>query len=462
MKKSMIAISIFAIVLLLLQITSMAAGSIAPSPRSLSITTGGIGSFTITASNSCGRVDISSSNPSVATVTSASSQWLENNSTSVSVKGVAAGTASITVRLSDAATFDEEELTGSYTVTVTVKDPAPSAPAPSTPTPSTPAPSKPAPVVNNLSNNNKLSEISVEGYELTKKDENNYELILTNDIDKIKINAKAEDVKSTVEGIGEKTVEIGINAFEVIVTSESKKQNKYVINVTRKDAFYLEDLNYAVDTLQDNIINIKLRKDEIITKEHIQKVKESGKTINFNYFDENNTNVYTWIMDGTKINTINDVNINVNFASNYAKDIETLANYASGINLNLAQTELLPEGTKLKIYVGNRYAEGDLLYIYIYNKVNLELENLSSVTVANGYIELEIKENEEYFISKAFVEKKVEENGINLINILIIIIIIETIIIITLLILDYNNANPISKIKNKNNSPKTKNIKDNK
>lgn len=448
MKKTMIGISIFVIVLILLQITSLAAGSIAPSPRSISITTGGTGSFTITASNACGRVDISSSNPGVATVTSGSSQWLENNSTAVTVKGVAAGTASITVRLSDAATFDEEELTGSYTVTVTVKDPTPQPSAPA-PAPSTPQPSAPAPVVNNLSNNNKLSEISVEGYELTKKDENNYELTLTHDIDKIKINAKAEDEKATIEGIGEKTVEIGANTFEIIVTSESKKQNKYIINVTRKDAFYLEDLNYAVDKLQDNIINIKLRKDETITKEHLQKVKESGKIINFNYFDENNTNIYTWIIDGTKINTINDININVNFTSENADNIEKVANYANGIYLNLVQKEFLPEGTKLRIYVGDKYKDGDLVYLYSYEQTNLELKNINSVTVLNGYIELEVKENTEYFISKAFIEKKVEEK--EEINILLIIVIIEAIIIIILLILDYNHANPILKIKNKEN-----------
>ena len=41
--------------------------------------------------------------------------------------------------------------------------------------------------------------------------------------------------------------------------------------------------------------------------------------------------------------------------------------------------------------------------------MSFELENLSSVTVANGYIELDVKENVEYFISKAFIEKKVEE-----------------------------------------------------
>lgn len=450
MKKTIIGISIFVIVLALLQITAMAAGSIAPSPRSLSIKTGGTGTFTITASNACGKVDISSSNPDVAAVTSSSSQWLENNSTSVSVKGVAAGTASITVRLSDAATFDEEELSGSYTVTVTVKDPVSSTTEPSKPSSSKPA-SKPAQTapINNLSTNNKLSELTVEGFELTKNDENNYELTLTYDIDKIKINAKAEDEKATVEGTGEKTVEIGENIFEIIVTSESKKQNKYKVKVTRKDAFYLEDLNYAIDKLEENVIDIKLRKDETITKEHLQKVKESGKIISFNYFDENNANIYSWIIDGLKINTINDININVNFISEYVDNIETVANFAKGIYLNLVQEMKLPEGTRLKIFVGNNYKDGDLLYIYSYDNANFELNNIKNINVTNGYIEFEIKENTEYFISKAFIEKKVEEK--EEINILLIIVIIEAIIIIILLFLDYNNLNPISKIKNKEN-----------
>ena len=121
MKKMKIFIIAILLLLLILPINVLAAGSITPAPRSLSITKGGTKTFKITASNAVGRVDISSSNPSVAKV-NVSSQWLENSSVTVTVTGVSAGTANITVKLTDAATFDEEVLTGSYTISVTVKN----------------------------------------------------------------------------------------------------------------------------------------------------------------------------------------------------------------------------------------------------------------------------------------------------------------------------------------------------
>ncbi len=61
-----------------------AAGSFSLSKSSSSITEGKKDSFTINGSNTTGRVDITSSNTSVATVSS-SSQWLENNSTTVTI-----------------------------------------------------------------------------------------------------------------------------------------------------------------------------------------------------------------------------------------------------------------------------------------------------------------------------------------------------------------------------------------
>ena len=55
-----------------------AAGRFSLSKSSSSITEGKTDSFTINGSNATGRVDITSSNTSVATVSS-SSKWLENN-----------------------------------------------------------------------------------------------------------------------------------------------------------------------------------------------------------------------------------------------------------------------------------------------------------------------------------------------------------------------------------------------
>ena len=130
---------------------AMAAGGIGVSTGSLSMTTGGSASFTVSASNAAGRVDISSSNSGVARV-SIGSVFLDNSSSTVTVTGVAAGTATITIRATDMTTYDDENITGATrTVSVTVNAPAP-APNP-TPTP-TPTPAQtPASTTKPASNN---------------------------------------------------------------------------------------------------------------------------------------------------------------------------------------------------------------------------------------------------------------------------------------------------------------------
>lgn len=114
-----------------------AAGSMAVSTGSISLTTGGSTTFTVSANNAAGRVDILSSNGGVASI-STTSAFLDNSSVAVTVTARAAGSATITIRAADMTTYDDEDLTGtSRTVSVNVSDPAP-APAPA-PTP-TPAP----------------------------------------------------------------------------------------------------------------------------------------------------------------------------------------------------------------------------------------------------------------------------------------------------------------------------------
>ncbi len=122
MKKSLFTILI--LFMLIIPINVFASGSIKPSASSLKITTGKTGMFNITASNAAGRVDISSKDPSIAKVTTQASIFLDESKTTVSVKGIKAGTTTLTVKIVDGATYDEEDLTGkSYTITVTVSDP---------------------------------------------------------------------------------------------------------------------------------------------------------------------------------------------------------------------------------------------------------------------------------------------------------------------------------------------------
>ena len=60
-----------------------------------------------------------------------------------------------------------------------------------------------------------------------------YEMNISNDIDKITINATSEDANTTIEGIGEKSLKTGLNIFTIKAISADNTPRDYVIKVTR-------------------------------------------------------------------------------------------------------------------------------------------------------------------------------------------------------------------------------------
>ena len=115
-RKSAAAILALMLVLAGLSVTAFAAGSITVPADTLSLTLGETGQIVITASNAAGRIDWSSTGAAAAS----GSMWIENETKTISVYAGSIGTGSISVTLSDAATFDKTELSGVYLILVKV------------------------------------------------------------------------------------------------------------------------------------------------------------------------------------------------------------------------------------------------------------------------------------------------------------------------------------------------------
>ena len=156
MKKNLIKV-LFLISLFIIPNTVFAAGGLSVSTTNISITQGSSSSFTISASNAAGGVSISSSNAGVASV-SMGSTFLDNSSATVTVHGNAVGSAVITVTAFDMATYDEEVVSSVYKINVNVK-------AKPTYTP---------PPVDTRSANTNLSKVTINGQQVSKKDNNYY------------------------------------------------------------------------------------------------------------------------------------------------------------------------------------------------------------------------------------------------------------------------------------------------
>ena len=342
----------------------------------------------------------------------------ENVNKSISATCTATGTGTITLRLSGDITdsdYNTVYLSASKNVTVTQK-PTP-APDSGSVTPSSGGNSSSNnnnssinnPTTDDRSSNNNIKDLSVEGYELTQVDNNNYTLTVPYDVDSINVGGSTEDAKANINGIGKHNLNIGENNIEVVVTAENGSQNKINIKVTRKDNYYIEDLDRALKNDKSKEVNIKVKSDTKISESNLKNIKDSKKTVYFDYYDENNTLLYSWIVDGSKLKDTNELDTSIKFDSKNKKEILVLSNYADGIFISTNVKNNL-KATKLKVFVGNKYSNGDLVNIYSYKTNSGKLEIVDKkIKVKDGFIEFEVNDDSDYFVTMSNINNNDEK-----------------------------------------------------
>ena len=228
---------LFTLVSMLIFNMNVFAASYEISVTSTSVTVGNTITLKIKGTDLAGRFNISSSNTGVLTL-SESKVWVDNNTASVKITTKKVGTAKITVTASDVTAGSGSAVTGSKSVTITVKE---------------------VPVVTPKvkSTNNYLSNISVNGYELDKKfnkETLDYSVNVEPDVEKIKINAQLADSSAKVTGTGEKEITVGTNKFEIVVTAENGSKRTYTLSVIKKD---FDPIKVTVDGKEMTVIRKK-------------------------------------------------------------------------------------------------------------------------------------------------------------------------------------------------------------
>ena len=227
------------IVVLILLVNVEAKGGVTLSKNSLTITKGKTDTFVVNGTNVAGVVKISSSDTSIASVDVSEYFFdtsLNQSKVTVKVTGKKEGTATINVVLSDIATFDEEDLSGTKTVSIKVVEPEVKNTTNNSSNNNT----------NNNSNNNKnasndnskqpdvksinITRFEVVGYnidfnaELYKYDLNVYE-----DVTKLYIVVEGENF--TIEG--NKEVDIKDKDEITVTLSNSSEKKEYKIKINR-------------------------------------------------------------------------------------------------------------------------------------------------------------------------------------------------------------------------------------
>ena len=255
--------------LLVLPSIVLAAGSVTVNKTSISIANGEATTFTITAKNSAGKVTIKSNNTSVVTVNK-SSEWIEKNSLTVTVKSAGVGSTTITVDV-NAATFDEEPIKKTYTIKVDVTKPK--------------------------SSNNNLASLTIDGKPAAGFAANKTQYTLSSTkANSISIEAKAADEKAKVSGTGTKNLRYGKNTFNVVVQAENGAKKTYRVSITKIDE---RNSDNTLKSLSVDVGNIDFNKN---TTNYTLKVDHSVTSVNIKADVNNSASKLT----GTGTKTLKD------------------------------------------------------------------------------------------------------------------------------------------------------------
>ena len=226
--KKVIGLFVFLLSIVCVFNYTYAASSYKASLSTSTITEGGSLNITLSATNATGRFNVSSSNTSIATV-STNSVWLENNTQTITVKAIKAGTVTISVvpyDVADSITGDDvTSSVGNKNITLTVKAKEVTNNSGST-TVQTPAKSTDATL--------KSLRLSVEGMSPTfNRNTTAYSLNVGTSVTSISVTASVNNNKAKYYVTGNTNLKEGNNTIKVVVTAEAGNTKTYTITVTK-------------------------------------------------------------------------------------------------------------------------------------------------------------------------------------------------------------------------------------
>lgn len=150
----------------------------------------------------------------------------------------------------------------------------------------------------------------------------------------------------------------------------------------------------VIDQLKDETVDevvINLTQPDVVTKEIFEAAKGIDKNITFNIVDGSGSTLYSWSFNGKDVKDVSkDVDLAIEVdAENDA--ISTLVGDEKALLLSFAHKGELPVNMAVRVFVGDRFADGQILWYYTYNSETSSLELVSSeLTVENGFIELSL------------------------------------------------------------------------
>lgn len=315
-KKILSIVIVLMLVLTMLPTSVFAAGTYKVYASKSTITVGKTTNLVISTTDAAGKFSVTSSNPSVATV-SAATTWVDGSTMDgkITIKGVAEGTATITITPVTVADKDMNLLTNTKTIKITVKK----ASTTTTNTNTTTTTKSSDATLKSMTTN--IADIDF------NKNTTKYTVNVDKTVTSLGLKAVANNSKAKVKITGDEKFVTGENTVKVVVTAESGATKTYTITVVKSKYGHAPLLDLKV---KGYIISPEFEPDKFEYK--VDVVDKSSVNIEYKLADKN-----------SKVTIQGNDNLHV--GSNAVKVIVTekngtVTNYTVNVNVARSATEV--------------------------------------------------------------------------------------------------------------------------
>ena len=267
------------------------------------------------------------------------------------------------------------------------------------------------------STNNYLSSLSVENHEISPEFDKNtkkYSLTVNKEISNINILAQAEDSRSTVTGIGNKELNVGLNTFNISVTSESGEINTYELEVTRKEGTnsLLESLFISEGklspTFDSETLDYTLTVSDSVDEVNIIGIPmDNGATVSGNrYYDVSETaTIKVTSEDSSSETEYNITIVKEGFKSAFLKKLK--------VNNGIMTPDFKKTTLIYSIEVQNEINELDLEYEAEDSEAITSISGNSNLVVGQNKVEITVTSSDGFSTNtyELYVTKKEEGNN---------------------------------------------------
>lgn len=109
-------------------------------------------------------------------------------------------------------------------------------------------------------------------------------------------------------------------------------------------------------------------------------MKENQKDITVGVTDENNRLQYQWKFNSDTITQPDmDIDLTISFDTDRENEVKEITGRDDLMYLSFSHHGALPGPATIKTYVGNKYKDGDIVYLYYFNEEQNRVESVGGV-----------------------------------------------------------------------------------